>query len=1331
MKIGGVCFFCIKKMWQTIAALLVITAVIISILKYSLPHIGLYRDDIQQWVQQEYGADIYIGNITAGWDGIGPAILLQNISLLPNKTTPLDLVIKEVRLKLDFFSSIREAHLTSDYFILDGVVATLDSSLLLQGSTANASENAPVLDALSQLLLGQLKEFSVTNSVINLNTPNNAERYLGIEQLTWRNDKDHHQGTGEFSIDGFAANSLSFVLDLNGSTRTDLSGQLYIEAVALDISPWLTQFASVGSKIELSNINFQSWTNIDDGVFGRAEISLGDNLISWSRINHPDKPEQQLEFGNGQMFWAPTPSGWEISSNDISLSESNGDWPTVKFNLKKQADVFDLYINQWSVGRTLNLLSLVELPAKAEAAFVDYNPEGLVNDFYAQFTNSTQWKLTGQLSGLGWNNVIDVPGLKNLAGHFGMTPQAGWLKLHGEDGKLLTGQLFKAPIQYQNVAVDLSLIKDHLGVWQLGAENLWLHDKTIDLLVEFSLALDDDPDIAIYGEISVPDLMVAENFYPPEYMGTNSIKYLNSAIKGGSIEVAQLMWSGSLAAFPYANNEGIFVVDAQIAGVDFLFTPGWPILSGIDGQLLFKNDSLKIVPHEGYFLGIDITDKAEALMPSISTGEVLVLDIHAVEELDKVAKLFRASPLRTIFNPVFDVLKVTDMVTAEAKLQIPLIGDGAYFDEHFDVLGHVAFKGNNLTIKTPGIELTEVNGVLNFHNNKLWTQGFVANWFGLPLSAQLNGQDSQGGFELSIDVDANVNTKPLFTAFDSPLDDYIKGDMMLAGKIDLVFPEQGMRYGVEVSTDLTKAALSFPQPYQKALAIPSTLSIRFKGDDISSLITANVDQQLFFNAILPHNQDTFSQAHLILGKRDLGLGANGFNISVDLPSVQVMPWYDLTHKLISHNDKSGNDSRSSMLMVPSLISGKVGEVSGFGQQLHGINFEVTEGNGSWDLMINAKETRTSAHFDRDWLGAGITVKTDYLRLPDNDEKEDEQEAASTSNMNSAALINGLPPIDFSCMDCQFGKYDLQRLDIEAFADGDILRFTRFDVVKGKHQLNATGEWVGDAGIGISAIKGRFSSDNIGRLLNEYDLTSSVRDSNASMDFFANWAGGPHQFNTPSLSGEVKWKMGEGHLTEISDRGSRLFSLLSFDSIIRKLKLDFRDVFSKGFFYNKMDGTMLIESGIAYTDNTKIDGVPADLVLKGSTNLVNNTLDYKLAFTPKYTSSLPTLIAFLVSPVGGIAALGLNEVFESKVISKIHFNLTGTVSEPVLTEIERKSRDIKLPQRTVTPNTPGKQQKPDPAVVPTIPDPAALPPVNNVDQGSKLQRNNEAQTSASG
>ncbi|TMP65074.1 hypothetical protein CWC05_24215, partial [Pseudoalteromonas ruthenica] len=89
-------------------------------------------------------------------------------------------------------------------------------------------------------------------------------------------------------------------------------------------------------------------------------------------------------------------------------------------------------------------------------------------------------------------------------------------------------------------------------------------------------------------------------------------------------------------------------------------------------------------------------------------------------------------------------------------------------------------------------------------------------------------------------------------------------------------------------------------------------------------------------------------------------------------------------------------------------------------------------------------------------------------------------------------------------------------------------------------------------------------------------TSTIKDSKASIGYQLQWNGAPYAVNMQSFAGEVTWELGEGHLAEISDQGARVFSLLSLDSLVRKLKLDFRDVFSKGFFYNKMQGSVQLE-----------------------------------------------------------------------------------------------------------------------------------------------------------
>jgi uncharacterized protein YhdP len=108
--------------------------------------------------------------------------------------------------------------------------------------------------------------------------------------------------------------------------------------------------------------------------------------------------------------------------------------------------------------------------------------------------------------------------------------------------------------------------------------------------------------------------------------------------------------------------------------------------------------------------------------------------------------------------------------------------------------------------------------------------------------------------------------------------------------------------------------------------------------------------------------------------------------------------------------------------------------------------------------------------------------------------------------------------------------------------------------------------------------------------------------------------------------------------------------------------------------------MQLDKGIAYTKDTKMDGVPADLTINGYANLNTLEIDYDLAVAPQVTSSIPVIVAWMVNPVTGLAALALDKVIHSaRVISEINFKVTGKMNDPVVQELERKSKEVTLPQ----------------------------------------------------
>ena len=138
-------------------------------------------------------------------------------------------------------------------------------------------------------------------------------------------------------------------------------------------------------------------------------------------------------------------------------------------------------------------------------------------------------------------------------------------------------------------------------------------------------------------------------------------------------------------------------------------------------------------------------------------------------------------------------------------------------------------------------------------------------------------------------------------------------------------------------------------------------------------------------------------------------------------------------------------------------------------------------------------------------------------------------------------------------------------------------------------------------------------------------------------------------------------------------------MLSLQSLVRKLTLDFRDIFSDGMFYSNITGDYQLSQGLLTTNNTEMKGTAGDLFMTGHTNLVTGELAYDMSYKPNLTSSLPVLawIATSLNPVTFLAGVAIDQVVRSQVISEFKFELTGTVDNPDFKEVDRKSKSISL------------------------------------------------------
>ncbi|MDX1391923.1 MAG: TIGR02099 family protein, partial [Rheinheimera sp.] len=173
--------------------MLVLLAVLISVLRYSLPYADDYKQQIEQLISQRYGSAVQIAELSAGWQKYGPALVLKDVRLFSNDQQ-LQLSVAQTRVRLDFWRSLLHGQLIAQHFELSGLKYYLNADSLLARNDTASLDSAPVLAALETLFFQQLAYFSVVDSQLVLQNASGPELLVNIKQLDWVNSGNRHQG---------------------------------------------------------------------------------------------------------------------------------------------------------------------------------------------------------------------------------------------------------------------------------------------------------------------------------------------------------------------------------------------------------------------------------------------------------------------------------------------------------------------------------------------------------------------------------------------------------------------------------------------------------------------------------------------------------------------------------------------------------------------------------------------------------------------------------------------------------------------------------------------------------------------------------------------------------------------------------------------------------------------------------------------------------------------------------------------------------------------------------------------------------------------------------
>ena len=176
-----------------------------------------------------------------------------------------------------------------------------------------------------------------------------------------------------------------------------------------------------------------------------------------------------------------------------------------------------------------------------------------------------------------------------------------------------------------------------------------------------------------------------------------------------------------------------------------------------------------------------------------------------------------------------------------------------------------------------------------------------------------------------------------------------------------------------------------------------------------------------------------------------------------------------------------------------------------------------------------------------------------------------------------------------------------------------------------------------------------------------------------------WAGSPLSLHVPSLDGRINLALDAGQFLKAGPGGARLLSVLNLQALPRRLLLDFRDVFQEGFAFDSVTGDVIIDDGVASTNNLRMRGVQAAVLMEGSADIARETQNLRVLVVPEINAGTASLVYAVINPAVGLGSF-VAQLFLRRPLmaaSTREFNVQGSWADPQVERVERKF-DAPLP-----------------------------------------------------
>lgn len=776
--------------------------------------------------------------------------------------------------------------------------------------------------------------------------------------------------------------------------------------------------------------------------------------------------------------------------------------------------------------------------------------------------------------------------------------------------------------------------------------------------------------------------MNAIHRYLPLEVNADAREWLAIGLPQGDIRDAALIIKGDLDDFPFGQpgNPGNFRIAGSFSGATIDYAPphgntkGWPKLEQMGGNFAVEKASLSIDSPGGGIIRTSPKDVIQigaitARIPDMEHNAQLLVDGTTTGAVAGYLALAANSPLGGLLDDALAEAQGTGNWKVPLKLDVPLLKA-----EDTSVKGQVVFSGNSFSFM-PEIPLMDnIHGELDFSEFGVQTKDIQAQFLGGPAriwgkmekgSEPLRFEGTLAGSALTQVINAKAMTRLTGkTAYRGQLN-YLRG-----GSVDL-----------SVQTDLKGMEIKMPAPLGKKAADALPLSLQWgpasdAGNRDRRWLTGSVGENI--NLLL--ERDPASRINSYFARGALGvnraatLPREGLTVAATLPEVDKDAWDTVIDEFDVPALRTAK-AAASQPTLPALtqVSLNTGKLRSSGLDLTDLKlFGQRPTPTQWRVDLESHQATGRLEWTEasGAIAGNLSARLKHLSLGSASDANKAEDTLSTGNDLSDIPAIDLQVQEFSLYDKPLGSLQLLGTNLER---GQLWRLEKLQIKNPDLTLDAKGSWRLDGkerGLDVEA-KAEFG--DLGNLLDRLGLKQVAAGGEGHVQAEFSWRNLPWTHNPADIQGHAQVSVDKGRFLNVNSRTARLLELLSFQSLQRLAKLDLNPVnlMRDGFPYDTLRGDMVLDNGVLKTENYKVNGPVAAILLAGNANIITERWDLRAVVVPNLDASGATLATAIINPLVGLGAFVTQWLLKNPLsrAMSMEYKVTGPWDDPKVEPVE--------------------------------------------------------------